>query len=611
MSGILGVVNLDGAPVDGRLLQRMTARLGLRGPDGQRVWLDAGIGFGHALLQATDGAAEVQPLALDGRFWIVADARIDARAALIADLAEPRDGTLEAASDAALILHAYRRWGERCVEHLLGDFVFAVWDAARHRLFCARDHFGVKPLYYARTSAGLVFSNTLDCVRLHPDVSGAVNEQAIADFLLFGMSLDPATTAFRAIRRLPPAHALAVAADLEPRRYWTLPTDGAVRYRRLPEYVEHFDTLLTRAVGDRLRCTRAGVLMSGGLDSTSVAATAARCLSAQVGGGDLRAYTTVLDQPTPDLERRYAALAAETLGIPIHYRRVDDYDVFERWDKPELRRPEPESDPLVAVQVDVLQDVAVASRVLLTGYGGDPAFRVPLGYATGLLRRGRWLRLAREVGQYVRLCGRLPRVRLGAHLRGRRRATPPPALPDWLDPGLVARLDLRARVARAAAEPPALHPTRPAAHALLASTEWAATFESYDAGVTGVPVEVRHPFFDVRLVEYLLAIPPLPWSFDKTILRLAMSGRLPEAVRRRPKSVAAADAVVAALARPAAHRVDRFEALPALGAYVRRDRVPAVHGGRDPESVWTHLRPLCLNHWLASQAAEPLTGRST
>jgi asparagine synthase (glutamine-hydrolysing) len=258
----------------------------------------------------------------------------------------------------------------------------------------------------------------------------------------------------------------------------------------------------------------------------------------------------------------------------------------------------------------VLQDVAADSPVVLTGYGGDPAFRVPLAYATGLLRRGRWLRLGREVGQYVRLCGRLPRVRFGVHLRRLRRSRAASALPDWLGPDLVARLDLRARAVRAEGATPPLHPIRPAAYALLASTEWAATFESYDAGVTGVPVEVRHPFFDLRLVEYLLAIPSLPWCFDKTILRLAMRGRLPEAVRRRPKSVASGDAVVAALRRPAAQWVDRFEALPALGAYVRRDRVPAVHGGRDAETVWTDLRPLCLNHWLASQAAEPLTGRT-
>jgi asparagine synthase (glutamine-hydrolysing) len=612
VSGIAGIVNWDGAPVDPRLLERMTAALSARGPDEQRVWLDGPVGLGHAWLRTTDATPEPQPFGLDGRLWIVADARLDDRTAVAGLLDERRDGGLNTASDAAVILHAYRRWGDDCLGHLFGDFVFAIWDGARRRLFCARDQFGVKPFYYARTATGLVFSNTLDCVRLHPGVSSVVNDQAIADFLLFGMNQDPATTAFDAIRRLPAAHRLTGPGPVEAKRYWTLPIDGAVRYRRRQDYVDHFDELFGRAVADRLRCTRAGVLMSGGLDSTSVAATAHRCLSRRASGFDLRAHTTVCEQLFADPERGYAALAAGALAIPIQYRVVDDYEVFERWDQPDLRRPEPEADPLVAVHVDLLRDVAGHSRVALTGYGGDPAFRVPLRYATGLLARGRALRLAGELGQYVVTCRRLPRVRVGAHLRawlGSEKPSPP-AHPGWLNADLAARLELRAREARVETAPAMVHPTRPAAYELLTSADWPAIFESYDAGVTGVPVDVRHPFFDVRLVEYLLAIPPMPWCFDKTILRLAMRGVLPEAVRLRPKTVGAGDAVVAVLRRPAAQWVDGFEPMPALGAYVRRDRVPRVYGEEDSASVWTGLRPLCLNYWLTAQAAGPLMGRT-
>lgn len=612
MSGLVGVVNWDGAPVDARLLQRLTAALNARGPDGQRVWLDGPVGLGHAWLRTTDAAPDPQPLSVDGRLWIVADARIDDRTAVAGELDERGNAELNAASDAALILHAYGRWGVDCLRHLSGDFVFAIWDAARRRVFCARDHFGIKPLYYAQTATGLVFSNTLDCVRLHPGVSSVVNDEAIADFLLFGMSQDPATTAFEAIRRLPAAHHLAGTGRLEARRYWTLPIDAPIRYARRQDYVDQFDELLGRAVADRLRCTRAGVLMSGGLDSTSIAATAKRCLSRQASGFDLRAYTTVCERLFADPERRYASMAAGALAIPIHHRVVDDYQLFDGWGEPELRRPEPEPDPLVAVHLDLLRDVAANSRVALSGYGADPAFRVPLRYATGLVTRGRMLRLAKELGQYVLTCHRLPRVRIGAHVRAwlGSRAPSPAAHPGWLSAELVARLDRRAPTARVDAEPPPVHPTRPAAYGLLTSVDWPAIFESYDAGTTGVPVDVRHPFFDVRLVRYLLAIPPMPWCFDKTILRLAMRGRLPESVRLRPKTVAAGDAVVALLRRPAAQWVDRFEPAPALRAYVHRDRVPRVYGEDDSTNVWTGLRPLCLNYWLTSQAGGPLVGRT-
>jgi asparagine synthase (glutamine-hydrolysing) len=307
-----------------------------------------------------------------------------------------------------------------------------------------------------------------------------------------------------------------------------------------------------------------------------------------------------------DPERRYAALAAGALGIPVHYRVVDDYQVFERWHQPDLRRPEPEADPLAAIHLDLLRDVAAYSRVALTGYGGDPAFRVPLGYATGLLARGHVLRLAREVAEYVLACRRVPRIRVGVHLRGwlGGRRSAPDASAGWLNPDFAARFQRGARAGGVARSAP-VHPVRPAAYELLVSEDWASTFESYDAGVTGVPVDVRHPFFDVRLVEYLLAIPPMPWCFDKTILRLAMRGRLPDAVRLRAKAVAAGDAVTAALRRPATRWVDGFEPVAALHAYVSRSQVPLVHGEQDPGRAWAGLRPLCLNYWLASQAAAP------
>ena len=105
-----------------------------------------------------------------------------------------------------MILRAYCVWGEDCVAHLLGDFTFAMWDGPKRRLFCARDHLGVKPLFYAQIGQTVVISNTLDCVRLHPAVSRDLNDSAIADFLFFGANQQSDTTSFRDIRRLPSAH---------------------------------------------------------------------------------------------------------------------------------------------------------------------------------------------------------------------------------------------------------------------------------------------------------------------------------------------------------------------------------------------------------------------
>jgi len=168
-----------------------------------------GVGFGHTLLSTTDDAAlDRQPYSLDDSLWITADARIDGRQDLVAALRDAGEVVAGEATDAELVLHAYRAWGERCVDRLLGDFAFGIWDQRQRRLFCARDHFGVKPFFYAEPRGAFIFSNTLECVRRHPGVTSALDDLSIADFLLFEYNQRLDATAFAEIRRLPPGHAL-------------------------------------------------------------------------------------------------------------------------------------------------------------------------------------------------------------------------------------------------------------------------------------------------------------------------------------------------------------------------------------------------------------------
>jgi asparagine synthase (glutamine-hydrolysing) len=137
---------------------------------------------------------------------------------------------------------------------------------------------------------------------------------------------------------------------------------------------------------------------------------------------------------------------------------------------------------------------------------------------------------------------------------------------------------------------------------------WAGLFEACDAGLTRVPIEVRHPFFDLRLLNFLLALPTLPWCCDKQLLREAGRDILPDAVRLRRKSPLPADPLIALLDRPEAAWVDRFEAVPELGRYVVRKRVPVVLGEKDPWRAWIHLRPLSLNFWLQQRNASRTNG---
>lgn len=601
MSGIVGIINLNGGPVDRRLLWRMTDSMAFRGPDAQEVWNSEslGVGLGHTLLRATDESArERQPFSFDGDVYIVADARIDDRETLVRKLNGKGCNASLHKPDVELILHAYLVWQESCVEHLLGDFAFAIWDERRQTLFCARDHFGVKPFYYSQTKDGLIFSNTLNCLRLHPAVSDELNEQALGDFLLAGYNHRPETTFFAEIQRLPPACSLSWSPEnLRLRRYWELPRDGQIRYRRATDYVDHFRELFGAAVEDRLRSNRVWAWMSGGLDSTSIVALAHERLSKQKKSFVLGACTEVYDTLLPDDERHYAGLVAKSLGLQIHFQVLDDYVPFERWEPLGLHQPEPSEISFDASESDELKLMAAQSRVVLCGYGGDPGFSdetFPF-----LLRRTPLLSLLADVARHVAIHRRPPPLGLRRWLRNRKNAeadwTP---YPDWLNAAFAAKLDLPARWRELNCEVTDGHRLRLRAHSGLDHPFWAYRFESHDPGSTFCPVEVRYPFFDRRVLEYLLAIPAIPWCTSKFLLREAMRGLLPEPVRLRPKTPLAADPIQEALKRYGAQKIMQFKPVPRLAEYVDLQAISQLAQVQDMLKLWVNIRVYCLNRWL-------------
>jgi asparagine synthase (glutamine-hydrolysing) len=535
VSGIVGIVNLDGRPVDRALLRRMTRYMAPRGPDAQEIWSEGHVGLGHAMLRTTwEAARERQPSTLDGATWIVADCRVDAREDLRRELlARGRDPGKDA-PDAELILHAYAAWGGHCVDHLLGDFAFAIWDGTARALFCARDHLGVKAFFHARIGDTLMFSNTLNCLRLCPGVPNDLDEAAIADFLMLGYALDLDRTSFSAIRRLAPAHTLTVSGNgMSARRYWQMPFEAEIRYRRRSEYVEHFLELLDTAIRDRLRTDRVGVFMSGGLDSPTLAARAHRMLSATGMPFDLRAHTVVFDRNVPDEERKYSQLAADRIGIPIQHFPLDDYQFSPDQPGPDWYPPEPAAVWDRTRLIDLNRGPAAASRVLLRGDGADPLIdAMPPGALEARLTPGGVGRLLADVLWLAGARRQIPRVGFRTLLwRSLGRANPPSEgwYPRWFDPELERRLDLRARWR---AEYDAVAPR---AGFELATAYWARQFDQLEPGSMQLAAETRYPYIDLRLARYLLRLPPIPWFVEKSLLRVAMRGELPRQVLVRPK----------------------------------------------------------------------------
>jgi asparagine synthase (glutamine-hydrolysing) len=580
----------------------MTSSLAYRGPDASCVWSEGAVGLCHTLLRTSwESRGERQPATVDRRTWIVADARIDGRRELAAKLAESDRASLEAAPSPELILRAYARWGEDCVQYLYGDFAFALWDQRERKLFCARDHFGVKPFYYALAGRSFLFGNTLSCLQIHQGVSDRLDDLAIADYLLFGYKQDPSSTSFQAIHRLPPAHCMRASDRVGPAsRYWSLAPARRIQFRQPAEYLERFDELFREAVEDRLHCDGAGIFLSGGMDSSSVAAIAASSRTGRPRSCDLRAYTAVADRDAYETERRYSAITAAALNIPVQYLPIDDYMPFDRWDEAAVRGPEPGSTPFGAIASDQFRQIEQHSRVALSGDGGDHVLYPSRNYFFVLLRKGRLLRLTADSLACIRTLRRIPRFgfRSGVkRLFGKEDALGP--MPSWIAAGLSRRLDLPSRwreCSQPTVEPSAL---RPEAYDRLTNPSLASDFELNDPGATLCRVEVRCPLFDVRLAEFLLAIPPVPWNFDKGIMRLAMRGRLPDAVRLRPKTPLAHDPLQARLAMRECAWIDDFTAHEGLAEYVDCGLIPKL-AIRETANPWSDIRPAALNFWLTA-----------
>ena len=219
-------------------------------------------------------------------------------------------------------------------------------------------------------------------------------------------------------------------------------------------------------------------------------------------------------------------------------------------------------------------------------------------YTRDLLRNRQWRRLITDVPQFLRL-RQFPSQ--GIRHRAQRALGEGPGFPSWIAPDLTRRLRLEERWSeRTSAAGAGEHPIVPKAHASLSGPHWSRLFELADPGLTHSPVEVRYPFLDLRVVNYLLSIPPFPWTFKKQLLRAAMSGHLPESIRQRPKTPLDGDPLMELLQRPGAASVDNARWTEQIERYVNTAALPLLNGQKDSVCAGLAIRAHCLNFWLQS-----------
>ena len=487
----------------------------------------------------------------DAGCTLAADARIDDRDGLcdVLGISHPQR---PATSDGDLILMAYRRWGEDCPNHLLGDYAFVVWNRRQRTLFCARDHIGARPFYYALTPKGFVFGSVVEAVVSAPGVSDELDESMVAAHLTQIYARTTTRTFFKMIRKLPPGHSLSVEAVPSARplmrleRWWRPEHTPRVRRAGDDAYAAEFLDIYLRAVKDRLSGGPVGVHLSGGLDSSSIAVLAARELRSQ-GLPPPPAFSWLRplgDSPPPaTFIPQYASIdavcAQERLRV-YHCQTHDSHDVVASALR--LRVEYPRSN-IIERSVQ-RQAVDLGVRVLLSGLGGDECVSFNgRGHLAHLLLCGRWRKLAAEYWTYG---GNPLRFLAGIVL-----PLVHPRFPARVTRWREGRCRNRVPGGRWLINPAFARRVRPLPHRIyrnigvrrvqlreLRIGHMSRTMEGY-AG-TRHDIEYRYPLLDRRLLEYALGLPAEQFRrrpSNRWLMRHALRSVLPpEICWRRNKS---------------------------------------------------------------------------
>ncbi len=393
MCGITGVMKFrSGARVEPATLRQMCGAMVHRGPDDEGIYVDGAVGIGMRRLSIVDLATGHQPLSNeDETVWIVFNGEIYNHSLLRPGL-EAKGHRYRTHSDTETIIHLYEEYGPDCVQHLRGMFAFAIWDSQRQKLFIARDRLGIKPLYYKVTADEIVWGSEIKVVRAYPATSAEFDRAVLPEFLAFGY-LSGENTFYSGIRKLMPGHWMEVdpRCGIKIQQYWDLPVQTADRPDDANYYIRSYRDRLEQAVDSHLMSdVPLGVFLSGGLDSSVVAALMTKIRQAPVEtfsvGYAEDAYS----------ELPYARIVAKHLNSIHHEVLVSQQDFFDAlpfliWheDEPIVW---PSSVPLYFVAKLAQERV----KVVLTGEGSDETLAGYTRYAF-TLKNAAWDRMYRGI----------------------------------------------------------------------------------------------------------------------------------------------------------------------------------------------------------------------
>ncbi|MCE7698046.1 MAG: lasso peptide isopeptide bond-forming cyclase [Methanobacterium paludis] len=549
MSAITGIFYRDGRSVDPELIKKMNNRLAHRGHDGSSTWCEGPVAFGHQMLFTTpESLHEKLPFEdEESGLVITADARIDNRAEL-SELLEPDDN--KEVSDSLFILKAYEKWGEDCPDKLLGDFAFAIWDKNNEKLFCARDHMGVKPFYYYLSDDAFFFATEMKALFIIPEVPYKLNDVGLAFYLM--VIEDSKSTFYKDIFSFAPAHSLTIDHNgHKVEEYWEIDAKSEIILDSEEEYIMAFREIFSEAVKCRLRSAfPIGFELSGGMDSSSIVSIAKKILNEDKKSNlSIKTFSIVYDEFPQSDERYYINSIINTGGIESILIFGDLISPLEQIETILWYQEQPFFTPFISTKWNVYKKMYENDvRINLGGTGGDNVISYGTNYLQELAFTFKWKKLVRELRGYANRAN-ISFINLFFT------KVFFPLIPDYikrlrpsynnqkpnisiLNKDFAKRVKAKKYLKDIYWEPrQGIHTAKKLHHLLLNSFTDLHIMEVENKSSSAFSIESRFPFLDKRLIEFCYAIPTemkFKFGWSRYILRVSMEKILPPKNQWRP-----------------------------------------------------------------------------
>lgn len=543
MCGISGIFNFNGAPVREKKLKEMNRLIRHRGPDGDGIFIDSNVGIGATRLAIID-LREISNMPLydtENRYVIVYNGEIFNYIEIKKELLQKGYG-FNTDSDTEVILNAYKEWGEGCLHKLNGMWAFAIWDKQEKTLFCSRDRYGIKPLYFYKDESTLIFGSEIKQI-LSCGVDKTVNDDTIYDYLIFNFIDHTENTFFKNITKLQAGHKFTIKNnEFKLSRWYDLPQNNYLQDTK--NLYNDFYDLLYDSVRLRLRSdVEVGSCLSGGLDSSAIVCIMHEILHNEGKPEIQKTFTACYDDPLID-ERPFVEEVIKQTNSTKYYLFPDVKGFSEDIDKMTYHQDEPYTGATVFAQWSVFKKIhETGIKVVLDGQGSD---EILLGYFSFFpfhLKRN-LLNPLKFISEYI---GGVNTSNLGYNKFTQNLI--------YFNTGSV-RYRHVLKNSRAFVQPDFIssHNRRDIFNQMIAASSiednrlsnlWNISLPSLlryeDRNSMAFSVEARIPFLDHRLVEYIFSIPLdklIHKGWTKHVLRESLKGKIPEDIRMRKGKLA-------------------------------------------------------------------------